>query len=721
MADDNWGATVDMGDVGYTAFSDESPAGYSWFEWEIYEGGDKDITVLRPWVLNQKPAHISALADQFRNARTLLVELENAVRLHSQKLFNETWTNSDARQSFMQRGPGRVLAYLQDWQTQVEINETTLRALLEPIRSSQTEMEQLWRDYERDVASAKDPDTIGFLEGIDAVNPNWHDYINPLSFLNDSAEIDQFLLQRVQATKEKYNKLAQQLADRLMVAYREQFFRITNGVGATYEPPNVTMVPPGVKLPLGVPGAPSGFAGNVPSVPNVTAPPPPPALPPAQLTTVVPPAPPALPPMPVPPAAPPVPAGLNAVPPAPPAIPPPPAPGNLPGNLPAGPPGVGLAPAPGALPAGLGSLNPGALPGTGKLPSGAPGLGGLTPPGFGKGLSNGVLRNPGATPGLGMVPPPGAGAARRRGPSGSTLRSPAANYTATGMPGGAGGPGTPGVLPPPAGAQARRRGTPGMPGAPGTGVTGVPEAFSRGTMPPPVSPVLGRPAARRRPGTPAMPPAGMRGAFAAPDATPPVLDATTARPAGMTLPPGGIPPQRPRRDRRATGSPAGAPGVPGTPMMPGGFPPGRRRAGRDGQQTNPNLVGNPDWLAETGPEESASTAPVLRNQVTASPDTGITPNPMLPVQPGATNPVLGRSREAVRRAMAENRTRPGTRPSQDEVELARRVLEAAGEQSAAREGEEAFTVQTPGGPVVGNAGPARPEPAPAPRPTVGNT
>jgi len=32
----------------------------------------------------------------------------------------------------------------------------------------------------------------------------------------------------------------------------------------------------------------------------------------------------------------------------------------------------------------------------------------------------------------------------------------------------------------------------------------------------------------------------------------------------------------------------------------------------------------------------------------------------------------------------------------------------------AREGEEAFTVQTPGGAVVGGSGPVQPEPAPKP-------
>src|SRR6185436_2783255 len=164
-------------------------------------------------------------------------------------------------------------------------------------------------------------------------------------------------------------------------------------------------------------------------------------------------------------------------------------------------------------------------------------------PGLGKGLSKGVLRKPGAPPttpgggpGSGMLPPPGAGRlGKRRQPPGSTLRPPPA-------------PGS------------RRRQPGGAPVAKSFGQTDVPEAFSRSSMPPPVSPVLGRPQRRKRTEEPTAPSA-TRGSFAPPAATPPVLDASTARPAGRSLPPGGIPPQRSRRDRRS-------PGSPGTPSGP---------------------------------------------------------------------------------------------------------------------------------------------------------
>jgi hypothetical protein len=455
-------------------------------------------------------------------------------------------------------------------------------------------------------------------------------------------------------------------------------------------------------------GLPS-LSATAPTAPNVTLPPPPPALTPQQLQQLVNQPPNAAPP-PLLPTAPPS-LGPNALPTAP----------------PVGPPGLGIGPPP--VPPGLTGPNLGQVP-VAKPPATTPGLAPLLPPGLGKGLAGGVLRNPGATPGFGMLPPPAPNLGRRRGAPGSTLRSPAANYTATGAPGGPGGVPSSGLLPPPAGAGFRQRTTPGVPTVRSGGASGVPESFTTSALPPPVSPVLGRSGARRRADNPAPPPAAMRGSFAPPDAAPSVLDATTSRAtSGALPPPAGIPPQRPRRGRQAA---AGYPGVTGRgpigpdqagmPLLPGGVPPNRRQAG---SRTPPHLVGNPNWLAETGPDESALAAPVLRNQMAANPETGAAPGVALPAQPGATNPVVTRTREAVRRAMAESSSRPGTRPpAPAEAELARRALEAdhhgrpAAQAQEARPGEEAFTVQTPGGPVVGNAGPTRADEAP--RPTVNN-
>jgi hypothetical protein len=689
MPDDTWGALAEGTPAWFNTDEFEYPG-------DVMESG-LGISELKPMVMNQQPAHISALADQFVNAQTLLASLASTIRAHSETLYNETWTHSAARDEFMKRGPGKVLAYLQAWHDDMGQNVRQLRLLVEPIQNSQTRMETLYQEYEEMVAQARDESNIGFWEYNGIVNPNWHDHINPTTWFNDDAEVQNFLIERVRQVKEDYDRRARELVRDLNGAYDDAFFWMRYGVGEVYEPPNVIMVQPGMDLPHLPAAPPAGFAGNVPSAPPAVAPPAPPALPSPVPALAVPPGPPAVAPglPPNAPAAPPVP---TTVPGGPPAAPPLPGQAGGPVALPPPAPGLGGARLPGQAPGLGGKFAPGALPSTAGLPGGAPGLGNgmMPPPGLGRGLSRGVLRNPGAppvpggTPGGGMLPPPGAGRlGRRRAAPGSTLRSPAAMYTQTGTPGTPGAPGS-GMLPPPA-PGSRRRQPGGMPA--GRGPLDVPEAFSRGSMPPPVSPVLGRQAQRRRTDQPVSPP-GPRGTFAAPVATPPVLDAATARPGGMALPPGGIPPQRSRRNPRAQGARTG-------------------------------LAGNPDWLTETGPGESASTAPVLRNQVTA-PDTGMGTAAMLPPQPGATSPVLGRPREAVRQAMAQNETRPGgRRPTEAELALARRIIEADAqgrpfaEALAPRAGEEAFTVQTPGGPVVGSTGPAQPEPVP--KPLIGNS
>jgi hypothetical protein len=716
VADNNWGARVDEADTNNGVFG----AGYGsegyWFAPVPYKYSDHRIFELRTWVMNQQPAHISALADQFHNAHVLLTELDRSVRAPSERLYSETWTNSNARDSFMQRGPGRVLAYISDWEDQIMRSETALRMIVEPIRTSQTRMEILWNEYQSKVAQAGDPNNLSFGDQWDAANIGVGDYLLggvPLvgwKLANNEGGQKEILAQRVQAVMDEYDQKARDLVDELSNAYLDAMTYMSTGVGASYEPPNVVMVPPGQEFPMppAIPNIPAAFTGTVPAMPNVA---PPPALglaPLPPMTGVVPPAAPAVPTVPVAPTAPGLPNGPNAVPPTAPNLPAVPNTGNLPGGAPGLNPGLLPGALPGALPAGFGAPNPGFQPGT--LPVSAvprpAGFNGVAPPPLGKGLNKGVLRKPGAAPGLGMAPPPAAGGPkRRRAAQGSTLRSPAANYTATGAPGVPGMPGAAGMLPPGA-AQNRRRQASGVAGPAAPGPTGVPDAFAQGTMPPPVAPVLGRPAPRRREERPAQP--GLtRGTFAAPHAAPPVLDARTAGGPGQ------------RRSRRDAASGAGAPGQPGMPLLPGGIPPGRRPGGRRAKDSGPNLVGNPDWMAETGPDETASTAPVLRNQVGTHPDaTAAGAGMMVPTQPGATAPVLGRSREAVRRAMAQNRTRPGVqRQAPEENELMRRAREdyfTQGDTVAAREGEEAFTVQTPGGAVVGGVELSTPEPAPRP-------
>src|SRR5262245_52819107 len=108
MADNNWNATVDEADTNNGVFGDGYGSGGYWFAPTPYRSSDYRIFELRTWVGNQQPAHISALADQFHNAHVVLSELDGSVRGPSERLYTETWTDSRARDAFMQRGPGRV-------------------------------------------------------------------------------------------------------------------------------------------------------------------------------------------------------------------------------------------------------------------------------------------------------------------------------------------------------------------------------------------------------------------------------------------------------------------------------------------------------------------------------------------------------------------------------------------------------------------------------------
>ena len=735
MADDNWGAHVGYDD-GATGIWGIRNMGndQQWFSPPAYRT-DKQFTIvmLKPWVMNQQRHHISALADQFRNARRVLEELETTVRAQSQQMITDIWTKGVARDEFMKRGPGLALAYIQNWKEQVLYNELGLRSLLTPIETSQGKMEVLWGQYEAAVKYAGDEGNLSLMQKGDITDPNWHDELNPFSMLDNDAQIAQFLMKRVQAVKEEYDQKARDIVADLATAYNGAFSDVARGTGVQYEPPNVVMSPPGQELPP-IPAGPGGAPtfNGLPGTANVQALPVPPGLNSQQLQqlnnsvpnvtqppTNLPGGPPGTGPGALPGGVPVNPPGMQAA--------------KMPGAFPgAVPPGFGILPKNGAMPAALPSGLPGGAPGAGNgVTPGQFGNGALPPPGLGRGLSNGVLRNPGGARGLSAMPPPGGGLGKRK--RDSTLRSPA-GYTSTAHAAGGPGGSPSGLVPPPgAGAGSRREASRGVPTVRTSGIRGVPEEFTRGSgsMPPPVSPVLGRQNRQGRRGseTPGVPPIAARGAFTPPTAAPPVLNASTSRSAGSMLPPpGGISPQQRRRGRQMPTMPAGAPGGPGGPGQPGmPFPPGgassgRRQAGRYTGRQAPNLVGNPDWLVETTTDEVASTAPVLRNQVTVGPEGWLDPGMMAPVQPGATPSVVGRSPAAVRRAAEANRTRPPQ--NEAEQQLSRRAREAdhrglPAETREVRAGEEAFTVQTPGGSVVGGSGPSQPEEAP--RPTIGNS
>lgn len=736
--DPNFGARIALGPYSNNVFGDGT--GADWFtpNWQPTTEKFEELSI---WVMNQKPAHVHALGDMFVRAAQLLRELESNVRARSMSLFSEQWTRGEARDSFMVKGPGQLLAYLQDWATQQAWNIDAMYDLVEPIQKSQTDMQALINRHGPEVKAA------GTATVSDNMELGQKIEYGGTSVSTARRELDETLAARETAKREEFDRAAREIVRVLAGAYANEFNKMTRGVGAPYVEPNVIMASPGQQWPsipaVGAPNisGPGVGAPNVakpPTAPNVTAPnvqrlattapnvtaPVLQEVPTARTVTTV-------------PTAPQVPAPTVGPPPGAPVLPPiPGGPGvggrNIPSALTApninGVPGAGAFD-PRTMPTGLTAPNINAVPGAGAGVT-APGVNpGMMPPGAGRGVSRGVLGRPGQAPG-GVLPPPGAGLGRRGSTFGRQrpgVRSPAADYTGTGAVG-ARGAQTPGVMPPPGVGTGRRQG-PGMPVTRSGGPGAVPDAFNSGSMPPPVAPVLGRQNRGGQPGQHGLytGPQGGRGAFAPPSATPPVLNAQSRAGGSMLPPPASLTQQHRRRaaGREGLGGPGGlgAPGG-GTPVPPGGFAAGRRTAGRYTGQPAPNLVGNPDWLAETTQESAPSTAPVLRNQM-ATPEPGALP-PMMPPMPGANAPVIRQAPGArpapARGTAAAQGGRPGAaRPARSgpsEAELARRSREAQ-HQPEARPGEDAaFTVQTPGGPVVGST-PARPEEAP--RPTVGNT
>ncbi|GIJ67872.1 hypothetical protein [Virgisporangium ochraceum] len=693
--DPSFDAKVDPSTGANRLWGAEEPP--KWFNSE-WQPTNETLQILHMWVNNQKPGHVHALGDMFLRAAQLLRELQRNVRAHSMTLFAEHWTKADARANFMSRGPGRVLAYLENWIASQAVTADALYDLVDPIQTAQKAINDLMRRYEPEVNKEGEPSTMDTVGASLAAG-----YGDSQAF----ARLDEEMEARKEAKRQEFHAAAREIVRVLAAAYKDEFNQMRDGVGSPYTPPNVIMSTPGEQWPT-IPNvsAPSVSAPNV-SAPNVATPPTPPAIAPPNvqaLTNTLPNV--------TAPTLQNVPTGPNLT--------------NLPGGPQVTPPTVATPPGAPVLPPLPPGLGPGArtvpnafnapnlntVPGAGTGVTGpGAGPGALPPPGVGRGITRGVLGRQGSTPGA--LPPPGAAFSKRNGTfrREQTQRSPASGYTGTGARGG-----NPGVVPP--GVNTGRRQGPGAAGGRVAGPVGVPEAFGGGSLPPPVAPVLGRQSRRGQSdphGVYTGPQIGDRGEFAPPSATPPVLNAQSRAGGSALPPPAGIPPQRSRR-RAADGSAAGGLASGGMAVPPGGFAAGRGRgAGRYTSQPATNLVGNPDWLAETTQDAAPSTAPVLRNQMVPDPALGGLP-PMMPSAPGANSPVIRQAPGTRQGAGAQGgRGRAASSPS--EAELTRRSREEQ-QQPETRPGEEAaFTMQTPGGPVVGST-PARQEEAP--RPTIGN-
>jgi|GEM_PF-1786652 len=604
------------------------------------------IEVIYKQILGEKPAHVSALADEWQNAHDLLVHAKDALLKQANQLYDQHWGAGEARDAFMKHGPGQTLADLDQWIEAVGNNVTALRSLVGVIRDRQGEMKSLWSEYQSQLGDDKDmtmaPSDNAFVEAKVGGKP----------------ATDEDRQKAVRETQKRYSLKAQQLAYKMSNEYFDSISKLSSGYGAPFLPPDAVINAPNhAPFPSGGPsGGPSGAPSGAPSpksAPTPAAPPAPaPAPPPAPAPTPPPgPAPQSMrlerqvngpnaaPPPPSPRSAP-APAPAPAPTAAPSVAPPPVAPGAGRGVLGGTRPSVSPPPGAGSVRANGASVsNP---PGTGGVRSGGVlgGRGGGAPEG-GPGLGSGGARTPPISPNLGQKSgfrgsrPPGAG---------------------TGAPGGTSGRVPPaGVL---GGPKKQRSGA----GEPPRGVFGQQQ---NGLAQPPgtTAPVLNSRgpsiAGTAAESTPAGPPGSTR-----PGSTPSTLN----RP---TPPPGGMPP--------AAGS-----------------KPGQGRRDRSRQQ--PGFTA-PDWTGVEEMREDAGQPVVEAQEVAVDPSAS-----RLAELPESLRGSMTGERPATSSTLG-GRTAPPRTPADATARKARRVEEKRTDEDEARvvTDEEAFSVETPGGSVLREA------------------
>jgi hypothetical protein len=632
--------------------------------------GADNIDVINMKIMNQHPEFISALADEWQNAKNLLDAIKAQLLAESNTLYDEHWKSSIARDLFMQTGPGKTLAYLDEWLTATQSNVDALRTLSRVARESRTEMEHLYKEYKDKLEEAK------HIGGWDKF---WTGAKNGL--LNQPQQSFEDLknqaMQQVHDKQEEYDKRAQELAHRVGSRYFETFSKISGGHALPFYPPNAVLTMPGKKWPTLPGGAPRPGGPPAPRAPRPNAPPAPAVQPgpngvpnPAQRVTQVRPTPP------------PVTSDL-------------PAPGTAPTAPPA--PGVVAPPAPvGALPPGVnpGAFRPTAPPvarpitATGNLA--APPLpggqnAGVRAPGTLPSLGGATIRNPGATggraPGI-----PGAGPAGVRAPippAGRTIgRQSTRRPTAPGQEGE--GFARPGLTAQPGHGQPGR----GARQPTGLGRPSVEEPFTRSGLPTAPSVLDGKRPGGRRPGEPAEALPGAR--------------STSVRANAASA--GTAPPVLGRGRPGAPGTP-GTPGAPRLPGLPGQATPGGAARKADPRERAPLPPGT-EW---TGVEamRADATAPVLDGP--AAPPTGAAVSGLEEVPRGLRNNRV----TAVSRSVA---ARAGANPAELTARRTRRrVIEEPVEQ---RVEEANWTVETPGGGVLGGRDPEA-TPRQDPRPVLG--
>ncbi|MEU7958712.1 WXG100 family type VII secretion target [Micromonospora humida] len=611
--------------------------------------GGATIEAVRQQVLGQHPEDISALADQWQNAYNLLQSIHQQLLSASQTLHDEHWKSPQARDAFLKAGPGKTLAYLDEWMDAAQHNVTALRAMVGIARDSRAEMERLWTEYREAIDDAKNSDgwtqfSEGFKQGF------------TLGLYDGEKGIQAAEAEAVQEKQEEYNRRAQELARRTADDYFDTLSKVSGGHGPPFFPMDAVLNPVGHPPWRGPVGTPPPVRPPGARPPGVGATPPPASVRPVprpggpdqlarQVLDTLRPPPEAGAPAPTP--------GTDER--AGPAVAPPPV---VPPPLVAPPPGLstgapvpsgGTANATGAGRAGL------------ARPPGLDGLAGE------RGLRSGVLRG-------------GAGAPAVSEPPQASLRSPGANATPpptggrTAPPNGLRGPGAPSTAAPPTGA----RGNP---------ATGSPHSPASGR------PGSGQQADPARRGT-ARPGAGDEDLFGRPagETTAPVLqnrrppERRTSGGAGRAA--GGqagdaSTPTRPGIAPPVLGSPTRGAGVTGTPRS--------KRRDRAGA-AQPATPGGEWW----GDDRSEATAPVL--DAPAAPLSGGRVSRLEEV-PGA---LRGRptAEPTTRRARGGQPVPPELAPRRTTA-AKRDDREGHGDGPGIVTDEQAFSVETPGGGVLG--------------------
>jgi len=681
------------------------------------------------WQLqNERPDNASTLSGTYSMVHIRIGMIQNGIVSAYNGLGD--WTSPEAKDAFRQR-VSRTYWDLHHIAQKVDEVRAALSDLAQVMQNGQTDMQDLYDEYLEamsawDAAKLADADivpgeyTYGVQDLFPTVGEVEEQYLGRRISGIMSADRDVF--------KAEWDRRAQEKRDQIGGTYTDAIGKLAGSIPIvrvldTHPHPEISSSDPLPALPTTAPGPSPGTPGT-PAPPAPAPAPVPGQLLPAQM--VLTPAPP-VPPPPQNPGPGPGPGQAPGGPEAPPA-PAPTAP-TAPA-LPGGPGAGGPAGAPGLLAPGLAPVTPGGLgtsPTRGQAPT-APSLIAATP--NANTLSTALTGVP-ADPAAAIGPqPPGSVITS---PASADLASPPALPPGMGMPPGMGRP-APGM---PNRQQPQRPGEPAQQRGPGTpAMPALPELPGQaGGMPPglPSMPAMPGQAGRMPPG------AGMP-----PGAQPPTRNQRTQQPTQPGLP--GIPATTPqafappttgappvlgnpqqRRGQRQPGSPAEAPPAapgsrrPGTSGIDGGTPPILSNLRYTGPR--PTHTEQRDARRHARRERTRRLAELLKSQLTKGIPTGTAPvlEGPAPVDPAANRitevPPALRARQPTPRTDDRH-----TRPEPPADRTTRRVLPerpapATAERPPTTTDQEAWEVETPGGPVVASD---KPKPRRSnPPPTLG--